>query len=713
MKIQSLFNSFFVALVAVGVVSCDEVEYFNPLSATDPENAVLTLSEESVTVTAEKGEYSVQVRSNVSWQASSDAEWCEANPPSNRGDSRLLLRYTANPSIIQRTARITLVYGSEESVSLEVIQPGAPLVSPSYYKAGVAMTSFDIEIKAEGAWSSTVLCEGDWCSLALAQGEGPTSNTIEVASNHTGSSRTALIEVVCGENRTRLTVEQAGVLATPELTLTDTGEALQLGWTAVEGAVAYRVLAVEEGRTVATAEVGADVLSYDLDVNQEAFFHDYVGRAELQVEALTADPEITSKSPASAPIHSHFAASSGDGNTVETAFVISGIRHLRNVGRFVATYRYYRQDADIVLPVPTDGQANFTPIPEFLGSYDGQNHLIDGLTLVSATGNCGLFGSTAGGTESCPVVIARLRLDRVTVRSTASGAAPTAVVVGNAAAWLTLEDCQVSNASVEANANQIGGLVGNASGSCSIVESSFHGTLSGGNNVGGICANGTLRISRCWNTGTVIGKAYAGGIAGSMASGSIEYCYNLGSVTATNSGDSPAGGIIGRAQGGSGGVHISCCFNNGEVKSSHSSGSNIGGIIGKTGDATSTVVNCYNAGSVVSQSGSSEAGGIVGLLSGNSGAEGVLVNCYNVGSVTAAKAGGIAGKITNAQSAVSGCHYLQVEGQSGVFNGSANGMQGHDAAAMSDFSTYAGWDPAIWTIESGYAYPQLKACPHQ
>ena len=712
MKIQLFFNILFVAFVAVGIASCDDVEYFSPLQPTDSGDPFLTLSESSVTVLAEKGEMSVQVQSNASWTATSDAEWCEVNPPSNRGDSRLLLRYAANPSIVQRTATISLAFG-QETTTLEVIQPGAPLVSPAYYKAGVALTSFAIEIKAEGVWNSTVTCDGDWCSLALTEGEGPTSNTIEVASNHSGSTRTALIEVICGENRTILTVEQAGTLATPELTLTDTGDVLSVGWMAVEGAVAYQIQAIDGEEVVASVQVDANVTEYDLDANQESFFADYVGPAILQIEAITADPEITSKSSASALIHSHFAVSSGDGNTAETAFVISGIRHLRNIHRFASTYHYYRQDADIFLPVSEDGHANFTPISSFSGSYDGGNHLIDGLTLVSSTGNCGFIGSSAGGTETFPVVIAHLTFNRVTIRSTASGAAPTAAVVGNASAWLTLEDCHVSNAAIEANANQIGGLVGNAAGNCTIENSSFHGTLSGGNNVGGICANGSLQISRCRNEGTVIGKAYVGGIAGSMASGSIEYCYNIGSVTATNSGDSPAGGIIGRAQGGSGGVRISCCFNNGEVKSSHSSGSNIGGIIGKTGDATSSIVNCYNAGSVVSQSGVNEAGGIIGLLSGASGSEGLLVNCYNVGSVSASMAGSIAGKITNATNAVSGCHYLLVNGQTGVFNGSLAGTEGHESAAMLDFSTYAGWDPVIWTIESGYAYPQLKECPHK
>ena len=76
-------------------------------------------------------------------------------------------------------------------------------------------------------------------------------------------------------------------------------------------------------------------------------------------------------------------------------------------------------------------------------------------------------------------------------------------------------------------------------------------------------------------------------------------------------------------------------------------------------------------------------------------------------------AGCIAGKITNATNAVSGCHYLLVDGQTGVFNGSLAGTEGHESSAMLDFSTYAGWDPAIWTIESGYAYPQLKECPHK
>lgn len=713
MGTKSFFNMFSAALLALSLASCDEVEYFNPPQYNDAGVPSLTLSEKTLTLEAQTGEAAVQVQSNVSWSAASDADWCEVNPPSNRGNSRLLIRYSTNPSIIRRTAKITVSAGENLASVLTVTQPGAPLVSPTDYEAGVARTSFKITIKAEGPWSSSVESEGGWCSLQQSEGSGISENTIDVQSNYTGAPRTASIEVVCGDNRTVLTVRQAGELVAPQLQLTNTGDALQLSWTPVKGAIAYNILAVSGSGTVASAEVEAGVTNYDLDVNQEVFFAGYTGPATLQVEAVTADSEIRSMSEATTQIHSHFGPESGDGTSADKAFVVSGIRHLRNISRFVGTYCYYKQNVDITLPVAAEGASNFMPIQDFLGAYDGGGHSISGMALASASGNCGFIGSTAAGSEAQPVTLAHLTLTAVRVRSTATGAAPTAALVGNTAAWCSIDDCHVRDTEVESTANQIAGLVGNAADNCVIKNSTFEGTVSGGNNVGGICANGYPQIEHCRSAGTIIGKAYVGGIAGSMARGSVRYSYNTAAVTATNSGDAPVGGILGRAQGGSGGVRISCCFNNGEVKSSNSKGSNTGGVIGKLGDETSSVDNCYNAGKVTSLSGTNEAGGIVGIFSGTAASKEIIVNCYNVGIISAPKAAGIAGKIANAANAVSGCYFLATEGLVGVLNGSQNGTSGQSAAAMSDFSTYAGWDPAIWSIKAGYAYPQLNELPHK
>lgn len=83
------------------------------------------------------------------------------------------------------------------------------------------------------------------------------------------------------------------------------------------------------------------------------------------------------------------------------------------------------------------------------------------------------------------------------------------------------------------------------------------GTVTGGNNVGGLCSSNLGTIRNCCNEATVKATGnYAGGIAASNAAiGVLENCYNLGTVVAYGE---FAGGI--------------CAYNDGEIRNSYSAG---------------------------------------------------------------------------------------------------------------------------------------------
>lgn len=83
------------------------------------------------------------------------------------------------------------------------------------------------------------------------------------------------------------------------------------------------------------------------------------------------------------------------------------------------------------------------------------------------------------------------------------------------------------------------------------------GTVTGGNNVGGLCSSNLGTIRNCCNEATVkVTGNYAGGIAASNAAiGVLENCYNLGTVVADGE---FAGGI--------------CAYNDGEIRNSYSAG---------------------------------------------------------------------------------------------------------------------------------------------
>ena len=117
-----------------------------------------------------------------------------------------------------------------------------------------------------------------------------------------------------------------------------------------------------------------------------------------------------------------------------------------------------------------------------------------------------------------------------------------------------------------------GGRVSNVG----VVDSYFNGN----NYVSGVCgysSSGT--IENCYNAGTISGKNKIGGVSG-YASATIKNCYNTGTV----SGESNVGGVCGEVSY----CRIFNCYNTGTVSGT---GSNIGSVCGN--DYYLVINNCY------------------------------------------------------------------------------------------------------------------------
>lgn len=132
--------------------------------------------------------------------------------------------------------------------------------------------------------------------------------------------------------------------------------------------------------------------------------------------------------------------------------------------------------------------------------------------------------------------------------------------------------------------------------------------IKGGNNVGGIAGYSIGSIEDCYNTGSVSGGNNVGGIAGT-ADGAKD-CHNEGTV----SGSDCVGGILGSGADLNGVVNR--CYNTGDI----SGEGGVGGIAGRIVFGTS---NCYNTGTI---SGEEAYGITAGNLSG-------VWNSYNIGKV--------------------------------------------------------------------------------
>ena len=229
--------------------------------------------------------------------------------------------------------------------------------------------------------------------------------------------------------------------------------------------------------------------------------------------------------------------------------------------------------------------ADFTPIPTFGGTFEGQGHTISGLSLTGSGNVRGLFRYIQ----------------------------PTGAV----------RDLHVSGTiSPSDRKNTLGGLVGENQGT--ITNCSFSGAVSGADSIGGIAGINEAQgqLINCAFSGFVTGEHYVGGIAGQNY-GSIIQCENSGSINTTevdaelnldnlnqeqlNAAENvPVCTDIGGIAGFSSGI-LQGCVNTGAVGYAHV-GYNIGGIVGRQSGYLS---GCANSGTIL---GRKDVGGIAGQL---------------------------------------------------------------------------------------------------
>lgn len=159
------------------------------------------------------------------------------------------------------------------------------------------------------------------------------------------------------------------------------------------------------------------------------------------------------------------------------------------------------------------------------------------------------------------------------------------------------------------------------------------GVLNGGVYCAGAIAgsnNGT--IENCYNTGTVTGTAmFVGGIAGDN-NGTIRNCYNTGKITVSGIGEG-GGGICGTA--GDDAI-IENCYNLGDVEARWGVGGVCGYLASYSGDNI-RISNCYNAGNLIVTAGGTPPAvdGIVFLSDAGLSHADFVSNCYTTAATGA------------------------------------------------------------------------------
>ena len=314
----------------------------------------------------------------------------------------------------------------------------------------------------------------------------------------------------------------------------------------------------------------------------------------------------------------------------------------------------------------SDTFEQWTPIGEdndheYTGTFDGQNHTISGLYVVSTGDYAGLFGYVFGGTiKNVGVVDSYIRGGRF---------------VGGVCGYNGYN----MNGTIK-NCYNTGTVNGNGNGNGSGYSPS----------VGGVCGynmNGTIENS--YNTGTVTvtgSNADIGGVCGFNSSGgTIEKSYNKGTVTVTEAGDHAyIGGVCGNNDG-----TIENSYNTGTVTGEHIF---VGGVCGWN---SGTIRNSYNTGKVTVKNVNVYTS--VGGVCGNN--NGTIENSYNTGKVTGYRVsvGGVCGWNW---SSITNCYFLTGTANSGIGGDSGTVKKVEEKDNLAFFSG------EVECLLNGSQYPQ-------
>ena len=299
----------------------------------------------------------------------------------------------------------------------------------------------------------------------------------------------------------------------------------------------------------------------------------------------------------------------------------------------------------------------------FRGTFNGQGHTISNLKNKAnqASGQSvpiltpnGFFGFITGSTIQ-DLNLTGVNIQNYGVNTDVTSDATEVYTYGfgglaGVAENSNIINCDVQGSVTYATSNNVGFVVGLMKGGssvsgCDVSTITLNGYRATGGIVGGIQVDGnkTASITDCSTSGTGIGNAGTGGIAGYVytangGSASISRSFNNANITGVNK---YVGGIVGSVSGES--VTIESCYNTGTISAGDTK--YVGGIAGYN---KGTITNCYNTGTIT---GREYVGGIIGHSESNT-----YSYVYNTGELSGNSTGGIIGAGWGSMSGH--CYYL-------------------------------------------------------
>lgn len=317
--------------------------------------------------------------------------------------------------------------------------------------------------------------------------------------------------------------------------------------------------------------------------------------------------------------------------------------------------------------------ASWTPIGTttnpFKGNFDGNGYDITNLNIDNSAAIQGLFGRNEGVIQNLNIksgtikgtyrvgAIAGENTGNIISCSNSATIAATSYYVGGICGHNTgnVQKCY-NTGSCSTNSTSLGGIVGRND---TLVKFCYNTAeiSSTSHNVGGIAGiayDGT--ISSCYNIGSISTTGYstnynsfAAGILGNAVLSTdseinilVTDCYNTGNVTGAGSCD---GGIVGYSTG-----TVQYSYNTGTISAKRGNSNNnayAGGIAGISEGNPSKILYCYNIGTAICESGTNKySGGITGYNIST----GTVTNCYTLSTAISTPIGYNKGTATNATS---------------------------------------------------------------
>ena len=245
----------------------------------------------------------------------------------------------------------------------------------------------------------------------------------------------------------------------------------------------------------------------------------------------------------------------------------------------------------------------------------------------------------------------------------------------------TISNLTITGSTIDSNQGLFGYIgSGGTVKNVGLIDSSI---TSYGRNIGGIAGynnNGT--VQNCYNTGTVSGNNYIGGVVGYNDNGKVQNCYNTGTVSGSDV-FGFIGGVVGYNN--SSGGTVQNCYNTGNINGS----SHIGGVVGYN-NSGGTVQNCYNTGIVTGSNG--YIGGVVGNNYST------VENCYTTGSVTGSSpVGGVVGE-NNSGGRVQNCVALNTSIRATLNSSSIGRVVGSGSSLTNNYA----WERMKVTTNGAY-----------